>query len=84
MIEIQNIFNLRINEYCENRKLSIVQHKAVRAISDCRTEKLVVTSTFVQIVAKQGNPIILAETEIVLNVKLYPRKNGSMQENKTY
>ena len=40
MMEIQDIFNLHINEYCKNRKLSIVQHKAVRAISDCRTEKL--------------------------------------------
>lgn len=40
MIEIQDIFNAHMEQYFEAHKLSMVQHKAVRAISDCRTSKL--------------------------------------------
>lgn len=40
MIEIQNIFALHGEEYRQNHKLSIVQHKAMNAIINCRTARL--------------------------------------------
>lgn len=40
MIELQDILNVHLGDYCSKHKLSIVQHKATRAIHDCRTAKL--------------------------------------------
>lgn len=40
MTEIQDVFNTHIDDYYEIHKLSIVQHKAVNAIINCRTAKL--------------------------------------------
>lgn len=40
MIEMQDIFILHGEEYRRNHKLSIVQHKAMNAILNCRTARL--------------------------------------------
>ncbi|MFI3227297.1 MAG: IS91 family transposase [Clostridia bacterium] len=40
MIEVQDILNAHLEEYFENHKLSLIQGKAVKAITSCRTAKL--------------------------------------------
>lgn len=40
MIEVQDIFNQYGDQYCQTHKLSLVQHKAMYAIKNCRTAKL--------------------------------------------
>jgi len=40
MIEVQDIFEAYVDEYRQNHKLSIDQHKAVNAILNCRTANL--------------------------------------------
>lgn len=40
MIEVQDILNTHLEEYFENHKLSLIQSKAVKAITSCRTAKL--------------------------------------------
>ena len=40
MIELQDIFNAHIEDYFEERRASIIQKKAITAISSCRTAKL--------------------------------------------
>lgn len=40
MIEVQDIFNQYGTRYCQTHKLSLVQHKAMYAIKNCRTAKL--------------------------------------------
>jgi hypothetical protein len=40
MIEVQDIFNAYGDKYRSEHKLSLVQHKAMNAIMNCRTEKL--------------------------------------------
>ncbi|WMJ23182.1 transposase zinc-binding domain-containing protein [Paludicola sp. MB14-C6] len=40
MVEIQDVFKNHIDQYRQNHKLSLVQHKAANSILDCRTAKL--------------------------------------------
>jgi len=40
MLEVQDIFAAHVEEYRQTHSLSIVQHKAVNAILNCRTAKL--------------------------------------------
>lgn len=40
MIEVQNIFTVFGEKYRQTHKLSLVQHKAMNAIMNCRTERL--------------------------------------------
>ena len=40
MIELQDILNEHLEDYYEHHKLSLVQHKALKAIHDCRTSTL--------------------------------------------
>lgn len=40
MLEVQDIFAAYADEYRQNHKLSIVQHKAMNAIMNCRTSRL--------------------------------------------
>lgn len=40
MVEVQDIFTAHASEYRQHYKLSVVQHKSMNAILNCRTERL--------------------------------------------
>ncbi|KAF5067242.1 Transposase zinc-binding domain protein [anaerobic digester metagenome] len=84
MLEVQDVFLAHSDEYRQKHKLSIVQHKAVNAILNCRTARL---GGHVDTCPSCGEPkfhTTLAATVTVLSARHLVKNAGLMQGKQIY